>query len=69
MSPPLSPSQDLTLLSAAQASVCLKSGALSVESYVRALIERVDQRDSLVKAWRHIGELSLNSQIMCALGC
>jgi Asp-tRNA(Asn)/Glu-tRNA(Gln) amidotransferase A subunit family amidase len=56
MSQPLSPSQDLTLLSAAQVSEYLKSGAVSAETYARALIERVDRRDKVVKAWRHLGE-------------
>jgi hypothetical protein len=65
MPPPSSlPSQDLTLLTAAQISPYLKSGAVSVESYARALIRRVDQRDDVVKAWRHIGVLSFRRENM-----
>ena len=70
MPPPSSlPPQDLTLLTAAQISPYLKSGAVSVESYARALISRVDQRDDVVKAWRHIGVLSFRWENMSILQC
>lgn len=57
----------LTLLTAAQISPYLKSGAVSVVSYARALMRRVNQRNDVVKAWRHIGVLSFRRENMSIL--
>ena len=57
----------LALLTAAQISPYLKSGAVSVVSYARALMRRVNQRNDVVKAWRHIGVLSFRRENMSIL--
>ena len=38
-------------LTATQALKLMKDGSLSVENYAKSLLERIDSRDEVVKAW------------------
>jgi hypothetical protein len=42
---------DLTRLSASQVRPLLQQGTVTVEEYAKALLSRIDQRDSVVHAW------------------
>lgn len=44
----------LYLLTATEALRRFKEGSLTVESYARALLSRVQQRDEDVRAWAHL---------------
>lgn len=47
------------LLSATRVRDLLRHNAITVEEYARALLGRIEERDSIVKAWAFLGELRL----------
>ena len=47
----------LHLLTATQVIALLRQEAITVEDYARALLSRINERDSIVKAWVYLGEL------------
>jgi hypothetical protein len=52
--------QELTklyLLTATRVLALLRQNAFTVEEYARSLLGRIDERDSIVKAWAFIGKL------------
>ena len=48
----------LYLLTATQIVALLSQSTIAVEDHARALLSRIDERDSIVKAWVYLGELS-----------
>lgn len=46
--------EDAHLLTAAEALGYIRAGQLSVEQYARALLDRIAERDSQVKAWAYL---------------
>ncbi|KAJ6781529.1 hypothetical protein PWT90_05016 [Aphanocladium album] len=42
------------LLTAAEVLACIRTGELTVEQYARALLDRIAERDSQVKAWAYL---------------
>lgn len=42
------------LLTATEVVALTKSGKLTVESYARSLLDRIEKRDAAVKAWAHL---------------
>ncbi len=44
----------LYLLTATRVLALLKQNIIMVEDYARSLLERVDERDDIVKAWEHL---------------
>lgn len=47
-------SKPLHLLTASEALPLLRSGSVSVETYAKALLARIDARDEAVKAWAYL---------------
>lgn len=45
------------LLTATQVLALIRSNTISVEDYARSLLSRIDDRDSIVKAWEYLGKL------------
>lgn len=51
-------STKLYLLSATQVLALLRQNTITVEDYARSLLCRIDERDSIVKAWTYLGKPS-----------
>lgn len=47
----------LHLLTATQVLALLKQDTITVEDYARSLLGRINDRDSVVKAWAYLGKL------------
>lgn len=45
----------LHTLTATQALTLIKHNSITVEEYARALLRRIEERDSTVKAWTYLG--------------
>lgn len=45
------------ILAATQVLDLLKNNTITVEEYARSLLDRVKERDSIVKAWAYLGKL------------
>lgn len=45
----------LHTLTATEAIKLLQNDTITAEQYLRALLDRVDQRDAVVQAWAHLG--------------
>lgn len=48
----------LYLLSATRILALLKQNTITVEDYAHSLLDRIDERDSIVKAWTYLGTIS-----------
>lgn len=53
-------STKLYLLTATRVLALLRQNTITVEDYARSLLERVDERDNIVKAWQYLGKLFLS---------
>jgi hypothetical protein len=56
--------QELTklyLLTATRVLALLRQDTFTVEEYARSLLGRIDERDSIVKAWTYISKLRFSS--------
>jgi len=49
------PMRPLYVLTASQALDLLKSNTITVEEYAHSLLDRVKERDGLIKAWAFLG--------------
>lgn len=47
----------LYLLTATEVLALFRRNAISVEDYAGSLLGRIDDRDSIVKAWEYLGQL------------
>jgi Asp-tRNA(Asn)/Glu-tRNA(Gln) amidotransferase A subunit family amidase len=45
-------------LTATEALALMKNDTVTVEAYARALLDRIEERDDVVKAWTHLGSRS-----------
>jgi hypothetical protein len=52
----------LYLLAAARVIALLRHNTITVEDYARSLLGRIDERDSIIKAWEYLGGLSSSCQ-------
>lgn len=49
--------EKLHLLAATQVRDMLQNSTITVEEYARSLLERIEERDGIVKAWAFLGRL------------
>jgi Asp-tRNA(Asn)/Glu-tRNA(Gln) amidotransferase A subunit family amidase len=48
----------LCSLTATEVLRLIKDGTITVEQYIRVLLDRIDNRDGIVKAWAYLGTYS-----------
>ncbi|KAI4671959.1 uncharacterized protein J4E78_000457 [Alternaria triticimaculans] len=54
----MSTSPALYTLTAVEALELLKANTITVETYAQSLLDRIRDRDDIVKAWAHLGQTS-----------
>ena len=57
-----SPSLDAHLLTASEALCLIRAGDMTIEEYAQSLLRRIDERDSLVRAWAWLDREQLVEQ-------
>jgi amidase len=51
----MQPGVNLFALQATEVSALIKSGDITVEEYARSLLDRIKDRDDVIKAWTYLG--------------